>query len=655
MADGDAALRKALAEAQAALDGLTRTNSDLTRRAEASAAELRAVTEERNRLREQLAAARVGPIGPGNFSQVGAGGVVIEGTAAAAQIAALERILAATRRELEACGTARTGLATQFAEAQASAEASARQLEPLQAELRRSAEAAAKAAAEIAAHLRRAADLTAERDQARARVTELDKEAAGLRKALADCEAAGAKLSRDNAALARQAEGAAAQLQACVAERGALTERLKAETARTAALTAELKACSAERERLSGQAGKQAEKLAALAAQIETCTAAREKLTAELADAQARAEAAAKRLEDLDANTGRAAELEKEAAALRKALAACEAAGAKLVRDNAAATKGLERATAQLQACTATRDKLTDDLAEARGQADSAAHRLKVLEAELGNAAQARAKAEADLANCTGQTSELRESMRQTAAALEACRLAAAEAERRAGEADKARLALDDRLLALQTESGLRDSELDELREQLSGDRVYVNRLKETMVAETAKASMAVQQLEAVREQHRSAIPTADLVSNLATSFDAVNRQLLSSASSYRLGRTDFTLKTFLGEGGSVAFMPDAAHLVDNRALSEISIELIPDDTPKAPAAGALVVPDLLGLTETAVIRIVSSLFLKADKAVETVAAQEKHGRALRQIPAPGTPAARGQTVLVIYGAKEGE
>jgi hypothetical protein len=243
--------------------------------------------------------------------------------------------------------------------------------------------------------------------------------------------------------------------------------------------------------------------------------------------------------------------------------------------------------------------------------------------------------------------------MDETAAALEACRLAGAEAERRTAEAEKARVALDDRLLAREAEMGARDSELAELRERLSGDQAYVIRLKDTVVAETAKASIAVQQLEAVREQHRSAIPTADLVGNLATSFDAVNRQLFSSASSYRLGRTDVTLKAFLGEGGSVAFMPDAAHFADNPALSEISVELIPDDAPKAPPEGGLVVPDVLGLTETAVIRVLSSLFLKAGKAVETVAVQEKHGRALRQIPPPGTPAVRGETVLVIYGVQE--
>jgi|GEM_PF-3703605 len=602
MGNGDAALRKALAEAQAAIDELSRTNAELRKRVEAGAAELRAVSAERDQLKEPLVAAPRGRVGKGNVTQAEPGGVPGESPAAAAQVAALERILAATRKELEACAAARTGLSSQLAEAQARAEASARQLEPLQAELRRATEAAARAAAEIAGHIRRAAELVAERDQLRTRGVELDKEAAGLRKALADCEAAGAKLSRDNAVLIRQSEGAAAQLQACVAERSALTERLKAETGRTAAMAADLKTCSAERERLAAQVGSQIQKASALEAQLQTCSAERQRLAAEVA----------------------------------------------------AQSERLAALSAQLDACGAAREQLAGELAEVRSRADSAADRLKALDVEYRDLAQARAKAEADLADCSRESAELRKAMQESAAALEACRLAAAEAERRAAEAEKAGVALGDRLLALETELDLRDSEMAELRERDSGDQAYVNRLRETVVAETAKASMAVQQLEAVREQHRSAIPTADLVGNLATSFDTVNRQLFSSASSFRLGRTELTLKAFLGEGGRVAFMPDAAHLAGTPALSEINVELLPDDAPSVPAEAALVVPDLLGLTETAVVRVLSSLFLKAGKAVQTVVRQEEHGRALRQIPLPGTPAARGATVLVVYGAQEG-
>jgi chromosome segregation ATPase len=541
MANGDAALRQALAEAKAAVDRLTRANADLAAKVEAGAAELRAVTDERNQLREQAAATRRGGSAQDAIAPTGPVGTAVE----ASVPAVLERLLAATRAELEACAAERSQMSSRLSEAVARAEASARQLEPLRAELRRASEAAASAAAEIADHVRRGAELAAERDQARARGAELDKEAAELRKALAACEAAGAKLSRDNAALARQAEGAAAQLRACVAERAELTERVEAEAARTAALARDLRACTAERERLAAES------------------------------------------------------------------------------------------------------------AEARSRAEGAADRLKGIEAELRKTLQATARAEAELAECARRSLELSAAVDSSAAALEACRLAGAEAERRATEAEAARIALDDRLVALQAESGLRESELAELRERVTGDQAHVIRLKETMIAETAKAEMAVQQLEAVRAQHRSAIPTADLVGNLANSLDTVNRQLFESASSYRLGRTDVTLKAFLGEGGKVAFMPDAAHLTDNRALSEISVEMIPDDAPRPPQEGALVVPDLLGLTETAVVRVLASLFLKGNKAVETVAAREKHGRALRQIPPPGTPAVRGDTVLVIYGAQE--
>jgi predicted nucleic acid-binding Zn-ribbon protein len=473
-------------------------------------------------------------------------------------------------------------------------------------------------------------EVAAERDRLKARLAELERTNAAAAKALATCETAGARLTRDNAALTQQAQKAAADLQTCVGERGKLTDQLTAATARATAAEANLKACTTERERNSAELAVQGRALATATVDLQTCTIERGKLAEQLTAAAARATAA------------------------ETSLKACNSARERTATELAACTKALAAATAERDACAAARQALIAELAEVRAGFDATMTQWEGLRVEFLQASEALAKAESDLAACGARTVELEAAIRESGFALEASRLAAAEADRRARDAEKAHVALNDRLLAMEAEGRMRADELAELRERISDEQAYVGRLRDSLVAETARAGVAAEQLEAVRLQHRSEMPATQLISSLATSFGQIDRQLVSTDMPYRLGRTNIRLRTLFSADGERMFLPDAGYRIDDAALSEVSVELIPD-APVAPAVSGSAIPDLIGLTETAAIRVLSSLSLKADKAIETVVgAPEKHGRALHQIPPPGSPAQKGQTVLVIYGALEG-
>jgi len=585
-------------------------------------------------------------------------------------------------------------------------------------------------------------DTAAERDRALARAAELEKANVAARKALADCEATGARLSRDNAALSQQAQGAAADLQACALERGKLGEQLAAATARAGtaeanlkSLTAErdrlatdlaartkslasvtserdacatergklaeqlatataraataetgLKACTAERERAAAELAARTKSLADTTAERDACVTERGRLTEQLAAATARAATAESGLKtctvereravtDLAARTKSLASVTSErdacatergkladqlaaatarAATAETGLKACTAERERAAAELAARTKALADATAERDSCAQAREALIAELDEARTGLDSAGRQLKVLQAGYRDEGVARALAERDLEACRARTAALDASVSECAAALEACRASGTEAQSRTNEAEQAATALQDRLAAMDAEARLRNEELNELRGRETDERAYVGRLKDSLLAESAKATAAADQLEAVRRQQRSEGPTTQMIAGIATSFAEVNRQLIASDMPYRLGRTDVRLKTILSGAGDRMYFPDAGHRIEDAPLSEVTIELIPDDAPVAPAPGGLIVPDLLGLTETAVIRILSSLFLKAERAVESTNDEAKHGRALHQIPKPGESAERGQTVLVVYGAKKG-
>jgi len=305
--------------------------------------------------------------------------------------------------------------------------------------------------------------------------------------------------------------------------------------------------------------------------------------------------------------------------AAARQLADCQANVVRLTSDNAALTKRADAAAAALQTCTAERASLADQLEAAVAEVAAKSHALDTAQADAAAARTELETAQTDLRN-------------------------AVQAHTRAS----------DQLLAAQHMLEARDAELAQLRDA-AGDGAVFHRLRDQLTAETARATAAETQLAAVREQHRVAAPAGDLVSNFVSSLGQVNRALSDSAIPYRIGRTDVSLKTFVGGAGDLFYLPDAGYSIRDSAVSEVRFEITPDEPVAAPVTDGLVVPDLLGLTETAVIRVLSSLFLKAEKAVATVAAgSEKHGRALRQLPAAGTSAARGSTVLVVYGAAEG-
>jgi hypothetical protein len=395
---------------------------------------------------------------------------------------------------------------------------------------------------------------------------------------------------------------AAEKLAECQANVITLTRNNAALTKKAAEAAADLQACAAERASLADQ----------LKAAVADAAAKARALTAAQADAAAvrtQLEAA-----QTDLRTTAQARIDAEAR-----LAECQTGAAKLTRDLAALTRKADEAAAALETCTADRAALVDQLKAATDDVAAKSHELDAAQ-DGANAARTQLEiAQTDLRNAV-----------------------------------QAHTQASDQLLAAQHTLAARDAELAQLRDAV-GDGAVIQRIRDQLTAETARASAAETQLAAVREQHRVAVPAGELVSNLALSLGQVNRSLADGAIPYRLGRTDVSLKAFVGGAGDLVYLPDAARSVRDSAVSEVRFELTPDEPVAVAVTGGLIVPDLLGLTETAVIRVLSSLFLKAEKAVETAAAgSEKHGRALRQLPAAGTPVPRGSTVLVVYGAMEG-
>jgi predicted nucleic acid-binding Zn-ribbon protein len=482
------------------------------------------------------------------------------------------------------------------------------------------------------------AEVAADRDRMRDQIGRLEAANAALEHSLAQCQAERSKLIQENVGLGEHLASANHDLGACAGERDRL--RAQSEELRTtnAALERALAQCQAEHAKLLQEHAGVEERLAAADRDLVACAAERDRLRAQS--------------EELRTTNG----------ALERALTQCQAEHTKLLQEHASVEEKLAAADRDLVACAAGRDHLTKQLGACANDREAAAAQVEMLRRQLVAATnelrqiqEGRQKAEADLSTCRERIETLERRIAECAAALEACGRTKAELQERAAAAERERDTLGDRASSLEEERRLLVAELEELRHRASDEQGYVERLRIQLVTEKATATAATQKLDLIRTQQRSEIATEALFKTLARSLGDATREFATQNIPYRIGRVDFKLKTFVGADGGKVFLPDAAHAADNPALSEVSVELVPDEA-MAPGKPAITVPDVLGLTETAVIRVLASLSLKAEKAVETVTNQpEKHGRALRQIPKAGAPATKGDTILVVYGAEKGD
>ena len=175
----------------------------------------------------------------------------------------------------------------------------------------------------------------------------------------------------------------------------------------------------------------------------------------------------------------------------------------------------------------------------------------------------------------------------------------------------------------------------------------YQNKLD----AKTAELTVVTERLTALQEQGLRQVSTESVFSRISEDVGLAARQLSESASPYKLGRVTMNIKAILGADGADLYLPNAGMANSETPLSSIDLELIPDETaPSHTANQNLVAPKLIGLTESAVTKLLRQSGLKLKSSRMVVSEKTKNGRAVKQLPAEGTPLIAGQTIRVTFG-----
>ncbi len=204
----------------------------------------------------------------------------------------------------------------------------------------------------------------------------------------------------------------------------------------------------------------------------------------------------------------------------------------------------------------------------------------------------------------------------------------------------QSQLSQKDQLLATrQQDLSKASSRIAELESTLAKSLANEAKLKEENASFSATAS------------HKA--PIQDIAANIGAEVDAANRRLRDAQHGYRFGKIELDLRGSVSDDGqsmALASLVDLSRLSAGVALPGVKLELLPKRE-RPITSDNVKVPDVSGLTETAVRRLLQAAGLRLEPVSKSLGPKPKIpvGQAIQQSPKAGAEIARGERVLVVF------
>ncbi len=146
--------------------------------------------------------------------------------------------------------------------------------------------------------------------------------------------------------------------------------------------------------------------------------------------------------------------------------------------------------------------------------------------------------------------------------------------------------------------------------------------------------------------------PISTIATNIGTEVDSANNNLKIKNLPYRFGKIDVKLKGSVAQDGQSIALTKPGDNVQEHVLSHVNLELLHFTDP-TDLNDRVTVPDVKGLTETVVRRLLNGVGLRLEAVSKSIGGQEKIpiGQSIQQSPKAGAGAARNDTVLVVFAA----
>ncbi len=187
--------------------------------------------------------------------------------------------------------------------------------------------------------------------------------------------------------------------------------------------------------------------------------------------------------------------------------------------------------------------------------------------------------------------------------------------------------------------------------QELKQAKLQITDLNKTLQERLKEMERLKKQREAATGE-APATPLSTIATNIGSEVDNANKTLQSRNLPYQFGRINLSLAGAVAEDGQSIALARLSDAAKEKALSNVKLELLPTKG-QADLRDAVTVPDVSGLTETVVRRLLNSVGLKLEVVSKSLGEKSgiPVGQSIQQSPKAGANAARNGTVLVVFAA----
>ncbi len=188
---------------------------------------------------------------------------------------------------------------------------------------------------------------------------------------------------------------------------------------------------------------------------------------------------------------------------------------------------------------------------------------------------------------------------------------------------------------------------------ELKQARTQINNISNNLQQRIKEIERLRKQQEKLQQRNEGkATPLSTIATNIGTEIDSANKTLKNRNLPYQFGKIDFNIKGAVAEDGQSITLARPSDSATAKIFSNVNLELLPV-LPPVNLADAVTVPDIVGLTESVVRRLLNSIGLKLEVVSKSMGQKSKVpvGQSIQQSPKSGATAARNDTVLVVFAA----
>lgn len=182
-------------------------------------------------------------------------------------------------------------------------------------------------------------------------------------------------------------------------------------------------------------------------------------------------------------------------------------------------------------------------------------------------------------------------------------------------------------------------------------------RVKESAIARAVAAKAKVEKdfreykakQEKIPTEENRQTPIQKIAENIGIELASANKTMKKSSSAYQLQNIQVELRGTVSDDGSAIALSKLSDAKLGRKINASTLKMEMVATPKT-REGAITIPDLSGLTESAVQRVLSSIGLKYERIDQSVSSAQGYsiGQVISQAPASGGELTHGASVLVV-------